>query len=234
MNFLTAFFRENALWVLLVLATFASFLWLEKFKDKLKITWYASLILAVLHTAVGVIDVKAFAFLESIGEETHGNMSLFGAVFALPLLYVIGSFVFKRKMSEVFDIFTMATVATLFFARINCFIGGCCLGIELANGMRVPTRELELIYYFVMINILFVTVQKEKLYGRAYPLFMLSYGAFRFIIEFFREADKIYFGGFHLAHLWALISFIIGLCFFIVLTKKHGGAINNKKSKLKK
>ena len=93
------------------------------------------------------------------------------------------------------------------------------MGIELANGMRVPTRGLELIYYFVMINILYVTVQKDKLRGRAYPLFMLSYGAFRFIIEFFSEANTVYFGVFHIAHLWSAVSVAAGLTALLILRK---------------
>lgn len=232
MSFLISFFRENALWILLGFATLASFLWILNFKEKLKLKWYSALILAVLHTVTGVAAVKLFAFLESIGEEVKGNMSLFGAVFALPLFYLAGSLIFKRKKEDVFDIFTLATIVALFAARINCFVANCCLGIELSNGWRVPTRELELVYYFVLINVLIAKVPKDKLYGRAYPLFMLSYGVFRFIVEFFREANRVYFGVFHIAHLWALISFIIGLCFFTVLTKKHND-VKNKKHKNK-
>lgn len=221
MNVVVSFFHAHALWVLLCIATLSSFLWILRFKAKLKLTWYDSLILAVVHTLVGVAAVKVFAFLESIGEPVKGNMSLFGAVFALPLFYLAGSLIFKRKKEDVFDVLTLATVITLFMARINCFIGGCCLGIELANGSRVPTRELELLFYFILFNVLYVLISKGRLYGRAYPLFMLSYGAFRFVTEFFRESERIYLGAFHLAHLWALISLIIGLCFFIILTGKH-------------
>ncbi len=226
MHRIIGFFNENSLWILLGFATLVSFWWLTHFKEKLKLKWYASLITALIHTVLGVLAVKVFAFLESSGKAGFGSMSLFGAVFGMPVLYLIGSLVFKRKPSDVFDVFTFATVIALFCARINCIVSGCCLGIELSNGSRVPTREIELVFYFILLNILLAKVPKDKLYGRAYPLFMMSYGLFRFIIEFFRETNRVYFGVFHIAHLWATVSFIIGIVLFIVITKRH----NKKKA----
>ena len=220
MLFLIDFFRGHTLIIILVVATVVSLFWILKCSEIIKIKWPAAIVLSVVHTFWGVAAVKGFAFLETLGT-ARGAMSIYGAVFAMPILYFLGAKIFKRKLSDVFDVFTFATIFTLFCSRINCLMSGCCLGIELSNGMRVPTRELEMVFYFVMLNILFVKVPTGKMYGRAYPLYMLSYGVFRFIIEFFREGKAIIFGIFHISHVWSVLSFIIGFCFFVALTKRH-------------
>ena len=49
---------------------------------------------------------------------------------------------------------------------------------------------------------------------------MISYGAFRFINEFFRDNGS---GLFHLAHLWSIITLIIGVCIYTELVQSKDG-----------
>ena len=63
-------------------------------------------------------------------------------------------------------------------------------------------------FYLILLAVLCPRIWKERLQGRAYPVYMMCYGAFRFIIEFFREADSA--GLFHRAHLWAMITLLLG------------------------
>ena len=60
--------------------------------------WYAVIAFSVLHTVCGVLSVKAFAFLET-GDA--GNMSLFGGVFFMPVLYFISAKVTVKIMQIV-------------------------------------------------------------------------------------------------------------------------------------
>ena len=111
----------------------------------------------------------------------------------------------------VFDIFGVAMIATLFFARINCLIAGCCKGLSI-HGLepaRWPTREAELVFYVVFLAIMAPKVFKDKTKGLLYPIYMIAYGVFRFAIEFFRESG----GGraWHIAHLWAFLAAAIGI-----------------------
>ena len=56
-------------------------------------------------------------------------------------------------------------------------------------------------------------VYQEKSQGRAYPVYMIAYGLFRFLNEFMRysETDRI----FHIAHLWSIVSILIGISFLL-------------------
>ena len=47
-------------------------------------------------------------------------MSIFGAVFFMPVGYYLGAKLFRRPLADVFDIFAVPMIFTLFCSRINC------------------------------------------------------------------------------------------------------------------
>ena len=206
--------KDHPLYLLLALGTVLSAGWLIKNRAKLRIKTWVAVLLAVLHTLVGVVFVKVFAFLE--GNE-FGAMSLFGGVFFMPLLYLFGAKLFRRKAGDVCDVFTPCMIVTLMLARVNCLFAGCCKGnaIPFITDRTVcwPTREAEIVFYLALLAWLFLRVRKGWLIpGTAYPIYMAAYGAFRFMIEFFRESNSPTI--FHIAHLWAVLSFCIGLAVY--------------------
>lgn len=206
----------HPLLTLLAAAAIAAFVWLMLIRRRLGMKWYAAAILAVLHLLVGVLCVKLFAVAEAgFDFSKFKSQSLFGAVFLLPVFYFLGAKLTKRSPADVFDCFTVPMVFTLFCARINCLIIGCCMGRMMAGGsFRAPTREAELVFYAVFLAFMIPGVLKGRGRGTAYPLFLIAYGAFRFICEFFRESAA-FSGAFHLSHVWALIAFLLGLSIYI-------------------
>lgn len=213
---------SNRLFLLLAAGAIFSFGWLLVLKDRLHIKWYAALLAAVLHTIYGVLTVKAFAVIEGFGDlSVVGNMSLFGGVFFMPLAYWAGAKLFRRSIAEVFDVFTICMVFTVMCARINCIFAGCCFGNSIPGleNLRWPTRELEIVFYAALLIVLGRKVLAGKTHGEIYPVYMISYGIFRFVIEGFRfqsGASLI-----HLAHIWALISLCLGLSIYAEIQKKR-------------
>ena len=230
------FLRTYNLILILAVATLVCFFWLTFFKKDLRITWYTALILAVIHTVVGVVCVKAFAAFEGvIGPGEAGNLSLYGGVFFMPVFYYAGAKLFRRDVKTVFDIFSMPLIFTLFCSRFNCLVNGCCRGVVIpGTGMRYPTREAEIVFYLILLHILGTKVFKRRFDGRVYPIYMLSYGIFRFIVEWFRESEHI-FGIVHISHIWSLLAAIIGAVFCFILAdrqkKKSKGKKGNNKGK---
>lgn len=189
--------------------------WLVLLRKRLDMPWYAAIPLAILSTVYGVLTAKVFAFLESgFNTDSFGNMRLFGVVFFMPLAYWLGAKLSKRSYREVFDVFTPCIIFTVMCARINCIVSGCCIGLPIPgmNGVRFPTREAEILFYIILLICLCPRVLKGKYRGQAYPIYMISYGAFRFVEEFFRSADTS--SVFHRAHIWALITLIIGISIY--------------------
>ena len=200
--------KDYSLSALLLLGTIFNIFWLYRMRRQLQMKWYAVIAFSVLHTVCGVLSVKAFAFLET------------GGVFFMPVLYFISAKVSKRNIKAVFDIFTICMIFTVMCARINCIVSGCCAGLVIpGTHYHFPTRELEILYYIVMLILLIPRVKKSKNPGSIYPLYMASYGAFRFIDEFFRTSSTGML--FHLSHVWAAIAFAAGLSIYIEINARN-------------
>ena len=205
------FFQEHSLVALLAVATAVSFAWLCAVRGRLRMPWWAALVVAVAHTLVGVACVKAFAFMESgFDAAAAGNMSLFGGVFFMPVLYAVGARASGRKAADVFDALTPCMLVTLACARFNCVLSGCCAGLPIpGTGLSWPTREAEIAFYAVLLLVLCPRILRGETRGEAYPVYMMSYGVFRFVVEFLRVSDSAT-GLFHIAHLWAALSLLVG------------------------
>ena len=221
MSLISDWLSTHSLLLLLSAGTLFSFLWLMQFRGRLNMKWYAALPIAICHTLVGVICVKAFAFMETgFDSDSLGNMSLFGGVFFMPLLYLAGAKLTKRKAADVCDAFTGCMILMVMCARVNCILSGCCTGLRIpGTQMRFPTRETEVIYYVVMLLLLIPRVKKDERPGSIYPLYMATYGVFRFINEFFRTSSSETL--FHLSHVWAAIAFAAGLSIYIEINARN-------------
>ena len=234
---MTAWFDKNHLYVLLAIGVLFTFVCLYYFRAVLKLNLLAAIIVALLCTGIGLYLVRAFAFIE--GNKNKGAMSLFGVVFLMPVFFLLGAKITKRSMQKVCDVLTPCMLFTVALARVNCLISGCCIGkvIPFFNNttLRWPTREIELIYYLSMMLFCFSADQqfyldkkplifqklgktlKDKLFvsGSLYPLYMMSYGVLRFILEFVRQKEEKSL--FHLSHLWAILACGIGALFYFQL-----------------
>ena len=220
---------DRALFILLGCGTLFNVYWLHRCRERLHLRWPSVLLLSVLHTVLGVLSVKVFALFET-GD--FSNMSLFGGVFFMPLFYWGVAKLAKQKAADVFDVFTICLVFTLMCARLNCIISGCCLGahipIEGLTHLRFPTRELELIFYVILLSRLWRKVLSGSARGMIYPIYMISYGIFRFVTETLRFSDRTD-SILHISHLWALLSLGIGISIYGELQekkKKTGGRWN--------
>ena len=218
---LLTWLSDHALILLLGCGTLFNVYWLHRCRERLHLRWLSVLLLSVLHTVLGVLSVKVFALFET---GNFSNMSLFGGVFFMPLFYWGVAKLAKQKAADVFDVFTICLVFTLMCARLNCIISGCCLGahipIEGLTHLRFPTRELELLFYVLLLSRLWRKVLSGSARGMIYPIYMISYGIFRFVTETLRissRTDSIL----HISHLWALLSLGIGMSIYGELSKKE-------------
>lgn len=229
MSEIISWLTEHSLWFLLAAGTVFCICWLMHFRDELEISPIKVVLFSILHTLYGVLTVKVFAVIETgFDMDSAGSMSLFGAVAFMPAGYFLVSAVTKKKPSKVFDIFTICLLFTLMCARINCIISGCCTGRLIAGTQfHYPTREIEIAFYIVMLVALGRKVLNREGKGAIYPIYMIAYGIFRFIEEWFRTSSDMYM--FHKAHIWALLSLIIGLSiYFEIRTKQNKTRRKNK------
>ena len=92
-----------------------------------------------------------------------------------------------------------ALFAPLFhgFARIGCFLSGCCYGIEhelgfadVSGKVRFPVQLLESACNFIIAAVIFFILKKGALRGKVFYLYLAIYAFVRFFDEFLR-GDEI-------------------------------------------
>lgn len=130
-----------------------------------------------------------------------GGLSFHGAVVGMS----IATWLFAKKNNlhffQIADCMAVAGSPGLFFGRMGNFINGelygrvtdSWAGIVFPGGGPFPRHPSQLyegvLEGLVMFAILFVLHKREKFYGIVSSVFLLGYGVFRFIVEFFREPD---------------------------------------------
>lgn len=218
-EFLTSYGKYLAV-LLGVLAGFP-LVWRRRDSLGLKRPWQIVLICAAF-SVFSVLSAILFAALESLlgGQSpSFGAISTYGVYLICPFLVLLLSKALKRNPRSVFDAYAFYALPSLFLLRCNCLWSGCCGGrfIPGSGSLHWPTREAEMIFYAAMLLLLLFRERRGVPPGTAFPVLMFSYGAFRFVEEWFREGSGTSLV--HLAHLWSIIALVVGLGFYLELNK---------------
>lgn len=133
----------------------------------------------------------------------QGGLVYYGGLFGV--LSGIHIYAIKSKKYKPIDLYNLAAPAIpLFhgFGRVGCFMSGCCYGRELQSAWnlgsyvrftRIPTQLIEAAFEFLLFTVLLFMGKKSNNLLRIYLIF---YGSFRFIIEFYRgDAIRGIYGG---------------------------------------
>ncbi|MBQ9902448.1 MAG: prolipoprotein diacylglyceryl transferase [Clostridia bacterium] len=136
--------------------------------------------------------------------QIFGGMVFYGGLFGA----VIGAVWYIKALKLPFFPYmdVMGFCIPLFhgFARIGCFLAGCCYGVECrfgfvfhralepsANGVsRFPVQLLESGLEFMLFAVILVLYKKRKCSRRLMYVYLLSYAVIRFFDEFLR-GDRI-------------------------------------------
>lgn len=148
-----------------------------------------------MHSLTDYVYLFAYVF---------GGMVFYGGLFGA----IAGAACYIRKLKLPYlpymDI--MAFCIPLFhgFARIGCFLGGCCYGVECsvgfvmhssldqsANGVpRFPVQLLESGLEFILFAVILILYRKNRLSGRLMYLYLTAYAVIRFLDEYLR-GDRV-------------------------------------------
>lgn len=184
---------------------FMLIVYFEKVEHNKKSVTNRALILSVF----GFLALYIFALLfdclfHSIeeGQFTIGTITWLGGVVGMipSMLLLIHFFLPGGKGNEIhyMSLIIPGVVLGHGFGRIGCFFAGCCYGAETDSFLGVtfpgmenpvlPTQLFEAVFEFVLFAVLLIGRKKFKEYN--IEIYLLSYGVFRFIIEFFRGDDR--------------------------------------------
>ena len=181
----------------------------------------------------------------------QGGLSFLGALFfAVP----VGLIYLKRKKLNVWrmaDISAPSVAIGIAFARIGCFLNGCCFGKvcppHAFYGLEFPAGSIPYRHYGGMVTvypiqlmnslnaliifvILSIWMKHRKFEGQIFWLFITIYCAARFMTDFLRADssetffDGLFLGRFTLAQLACFIGVITSIIMLIILRKRSSVA----------
>lgn len=206
--------------IVMICGFFALFILMFMRRNRYNLTVGQTVLFTLCVIVSGVFGTKVMFALESGGR--WSGFSFFGAVFIVPLLMMLLGRLVKLKPLQSLDACAPCGALMVGVMRIGCLIEGCCGGWLCTIGnttFRWPTQIMECIADICILVLLLRKEKKDPGSGQLYFLFMASYGIMRFCIEFLRESKSHTL--FHLSHVWAIISIIIGVLMYLYIDKRN-------------
>jgi len=160
---------------------------------------------------------RGFRFVGISGMSYHGGL--------IGVLAAAGLFCRKRTINfwNLADLFSPAIPLGYTFGRIGNFINGELYGrvahvpwgmyfpLDPSHLLRHPSQLYEAFFEGIVLFIILWSVRRKRTFdGFFFSLYLVGYGAIRFIIEFVREPDM------HLGFIWASLSMGQLLCAVMV------------------
>jgi phosphatidylglycerol:prolipoprotein diacylglycerol transferase len=197
----------------------------------------------------GVIGARVFFFLYNpeylnpwyrLFFFWEGGLVWYGGVFfgSLTAIY----FIKKRNIPlwKFADIVSIPLSVGLGFGRIGCTMAGCCYGkvchlpfsivfkdphsAAPLNIPLYPTQPISAAANFAIAGVLYFLYKKRRISGEVFGFYLVLYGVFRFLIEFWRATPKELLGLFSNNQVISIIMVAVGTLIVIYRRKKLGGS----------
>jgi phosphatidylglycerol:prolipoprotein diacylglycerol transferase len=177
----------------------------------------------------------------------QGGLSFLGG---LLLAIPVGLLYLRRKGLKTWniaDISAPSIAIGIAFARIGCFLNGCCFG-EVCSphafyGLEFPAGSIPFSHYGEMVTVyptqlisslnalivflvLSIWFKHRRFEGQIFWLFVMFYGILRFVTDLLRgDSSSTFFGGlflgvFTLAQLVCFVGVVTSIAMLVVLSKR--------------
>ena len=167
----------------------------------------------------------------SAGFNFDGGITFLGGLIGGAGFFLIIYFIRRRKIEgRLIDALSMVpcciTIAHA-FGRVGCFFAGCCYGKEsecifavkfpdLPNRVH-PTQLYEALFLFALFGVMSYLLLKKK-FRYNMSIYLVSYGIFRFLIEFLRGDHRgELVGGISPSQFWSLGMIVLGVVVYFVM-----------------
>ena len=185
-------------------------------------SWYRlnsakRVILAVLLTIAGTLGTFLLYYVEN-GE--FGGTSFFGAVFFVPILFIPVAKLLGIRYHALMDICAPAECMMLVVMKIQCYLTDCCSGVIFkiqGQSFTFPSQLAELTNALVICVILLLLARKEKNRGKLFPIYMIIYGATRFVLNVFRKTKIVQVLFMPFGNFWSLVSIVVGVVWLVAI-----------------
>ena len=212
----------------MMLCGFTASLWIsQEKKDVYGLTKAESWLLPTGFLIVSYIGGKLLYVLENLdsviaGGISFSGLSLFGAIFTVPVVFILISRSGRLKFSAAMDLCAIFGLLLLSCVRTGCFLNGCCGAKTIWSGLRpiiLPVQLIEVVMDLLILEVCFAVERRCPRQGRMYPILMVGYGLCRFFLEFLRKGSETVLG-LPSGQVLAIMCATIGLILLIRIHKK--------------
>ena len=151
----------------------------------------------------------------------EGGLSFFGA---LALCLVVAAWYAKRKRIRLIhlgDLLALGVAAGYPFGRIGCFLNGCCHGqvttgwwgvsVPFDHVLRHPTQLYSAGFGILIFVVLWLSRKRKPFDGYLMMLYLVLYGAYRFVIDFWRVSPETGLAGLTTGQAFSLAVVLVSL-----------------------
>lgn len=187
-----------------------------------------SILISIGFLVFAYIGGKLLYVVENLNTVIQGGfsldgLSLFGAIFFIPIVGLIYSGISRYPFSSLMDLSAQVGLIMLSFVRIGCFFSGCCGAITLWNSNNpiiLPVQLFEVFFDLIILELCLNIEKKHLNQGYIYPFMMVSYGSCRFLLEFLRDSPKtiIIFSS---SQIIAFVCLALGIVFIFLIKRNQ-------------
>lgn len=217
----------GVLCAVLVLFIFAKGRIKDSFIDFL---FYNGVVAIALGFGAATLFQSFYNYLDS-GVWKWGGMTFMGGLIGGVVTFLAGYFIFRKRLEgrlvDIISLLPCCIVIAHAFGRIGCFFAGCCYGKPTDSFLGVqfpfldhkvhPTQLYESAFLFILFAVMLYLYLKKG-FKHNLSLYLLSYGIFRFLIEFIRGDDRgAFVGGISPSQFWALVMIVASVAVYFLL-----------------
>lgn len=232
--------------IFFLLGTGAAFLLGTQTAKKYSITTMDAMFFGLFGVIGGIIGAKLLFIIVDLPNLIANPQTALlrllagGAVFYGGLLGgLLGGFAYTRiyhlNTIQFFDIAVPCLALAQAFGRIGCFFNGCCYGIPYEGFGAIhypagayppaeiglfPSQLTESAFLFLLTALLIGILSKSRKPGLTTGFYLIFYGMFRFINEFFRSDPRGAIGFLSTSQLISLVIIIAGLLFLLKIPQR--------------
>ena len=203
------------------------------------------LIIGVVSIVVGIYSAELFQSLFNYiktGVFVWQGLTFYGGIIGgvatfIICLFAFGKIFFKEKehltnFRHVYEVAPCCITIAHAFGRIGCLMAGCCYGAKTDGfpgiympqngGYFIPIQLYESLFLFALFIVLSYLYKKNNSY--TFIVYLISYGAWRFVIEFFRADERgAFIPGLTPAQAISLLAIAVGIGMAIYKAVKDSG-----------
>ena len=230
--------------IMVALGILACFIVLYTYSKKLKLDpkfidfmYYNALAAIAVGFGSAALFQATYNYLEDPagGFNFDGGITFIGGLIGGAASFLIVYLIFRKKLTgrlyEAISVIPCCIIIAHAFGRIGCFFAGCCygkptfgiFGVCFPNvlGRVHPTQLYEAAFLFILFAVCSILLLKKG-FKHNMSVYLISYGIFRFLIEFVRNDERGQLLGFITpSQFWSVL--MVGLGIGLVFVMKRIG-----------